>query len=357
MDVKPKHFSIKKIGLQLIFFAFLYFVCHQSSTSEVDVVYVDGKATEINYTPSQESSDVQIFLEGNRDTPVLGSSSSEGTSYSFRPVVPFTPGKTYVLIEDDRIIDTFTIRPKMVISPPELVAIYPTVDTVPENLLKMYIQFSKPMQQVGSALDYIKVINETQRKEVDVFLELSTELWNKEHTRLTLWLDPGRIKTDLIPNKEKGLPILKGHTYKLVISSGWKDSQGIPLATSYEKLFFVVDRDSKQPNIKTWKLEAQTDRLIIHFHEPLDAILAKESFNIKNVEGKTVSGIFELAQNEQILEFYPEQPFKSENYMIYVDSQLEDLAGNNLNHLFDHDVLKGSARDTLEVKTLSFTID
>ena len=36
-----------------------------------------------------------------------------------------------------------------------------------------------------------------------IFLELENELWNPEHTQLTLWLDPGRIKRDLIPNQRK----------------------------------------------------------------------------------------------------------------------------------------------------------
>ena len=39
------------------------------------------------------------------------------------------------------------------------------------------------------------------------FLDLQPELWNAEGTVLTLWLDPGRIKRDLIPNKELGIPL------------------------------------------------------------------------------------------------------------------------------------------------------
>ncbi|MEM7513074.1 MAG: hypothetical protein AAF388_19250, partial [Bacteroidota bacterium] len=33
---------------------------------------------------------------------------------------------------------------------PEISAIYPSADTLPENLLRMYIQFSSPMKTVGN---------------------------------------------------------------------------------------------------------------------------------------------------------------------------------------------------------------
>ncbi|MEM9680538.1 MAG: hypothetical protein AAF901_09465, partial [Bacteroidota bacterium] len=294
---------------------------------------------------------------GNNDTPILGIISQNGFKYSFQPVVPFSPGHTYLVYNNAELVDTFTIKMNEDIVLPELIAIYPTSDTVPENLLKMYFEFSKPMQKVGNALEYITVVDDTSGEEVDVFLELSTELWNKEHTRLTLWLDPGRIKTDLIPNKKLGLPILNGHSYRLTISPEWKDHEGNPLVTSYEKQFSVTDRDSKQPEVNTWTIEATPDQLKIHFHESMDAILAKETFSIHRRNGKTISGEFKLTQNEQGLHFYPEQPFLPGEYRFKVASKLEDLAGNNLNHLFDQDLKKEDDRDTSEFKTRSFTID
>ena len=71
------------------------------------------------------------------------------------------------------------------------------------------------MQEVRNSLEYIKVINLNTQKEEDIFLTLETELWNADHTELTLWLDPGRIKKDLIPNQKLGIPIKNGNSYEL----------------------------------------------------------------------------------------------------------------------------------------------
>ena len=78
-------------------------------------------------------------------------------------------------------------------------AIYPTQDTVPENLLKIYLQFSKPMRE-GQALRHIELLKNNRDTLPGVFLDLQPELWNVDRTTLTVWLDPGRIKRDLQPN-------------------------------------------------------------------------------------------------------------------------------------------------------------
>ncbi|MEJ2113756.1 MAG: hypothetical protein P8X62_08730 [Flavobacteriaceae bacterium] len=166
----------------------------------------------------------------------------------------------------------------------------------------MYFVFSKPMQEVNSALEYITVIDETKNEEISVFLELQTELWNKDHTQLTLWLDPGRIKTDLIPNKNLGLPITKGHGYRINVSKEFEDAQGNMLIDNYSKTIFVGNRDSQLPNLINWMLkspEANTlNELIIDFGESLDFALATETVSIINSDNKIVDGNFILSNNE-----------------------------------------------------------
>lgn len=359
MDVKSTYIYYKKISLVLIFFSFLCASCKKDSKPlEAEIIYLDGRAIAVQYEKAVSDPDsVHIYLDGHTDTPVLGLLKTYDDAIEFEPVIPFSEGKTYVLYQNNELLTRFTIDTNNEIEAPELIAIYPTSEEVPENLLKMYFQFSKPMQEVDNALNYITVFDESDGKVVDVFLELPTELWNKEHTRLTLWLDPGRIKTDLIPNKEKGLPIISGHTYKITISSDWKDSNGVALQSPYIKQFNVAQRDSKQPAVSDWSINALPDQLEINFNEPMDAVLAKEVFRIKNDKNEILEGRLELTNNEQSLVFKPKIPFLSGSYTIEVASKLEDLAGNNLNHLFDNDLAKGGSKPYSEYKTVSFTID
>ena len=349
------HTVIKTTKVFLVVFCFLL-SCKETSEPSVDVIYESEKAIAVTFNSQLETKDIKVFLSGNLGTPVLGSYRLNGEHYTFEPIIPFSAGKTYLIHEADVQKASFTINSNDNVVAPELLAIYPSTDTVPENLLKMYFQFSKPMQEVGSALDFITVTNTTTGKEVDVFLELTTELWNNEHTQLTLWLDPGRIKTDLIPNKERGLPILKDNTYRLTIDSNWPDAEGNKLNTLYEKVINVVKRDADKPNISDWEVLATLDVLTIHFNEPLDGVLASKAFHIKNSLNESVSGDFELINKEQTLLFHPKHPFALGEYSISIESRLEDLAGNNLNHPFDNDLTKKENQDTSEFKTLPFIV-
>lgn len=358
MDVTNNYNFIKTTKFILVVFCFLFvYGCKSDSKSKVEVNYDLGKAINVSYPSEMILGKVKIFLKSNSETPVLGDLKKIGNRTVFEPIIPFNSGSTYVIFQNQKPVIEFNIKEKINVKSPELIAIFPSSDTVPENLLKMYFQFSKPMQEVGNALDYITITDNTTGKEVDVFLELNSELWNKEHTLLTLWLDPGRIKTDLIPNKTLGLPILKNHNYTLTIDKNWKDADGIVLKQMYTKTFTVTNRDSENPKVASWKLEVSPKTLTIYFNESLDEILTKEVFSIKNKNDVYVSGHFEILEDASVLKFYPKKPFENGKYNIIVESKLEDLAGNNLNHPFDTNLIETNSEVKTEFKTRSFRVD
>ncbi len=346
----------------MVFFCFLLIVSCQKTVDAivVSVNYKNDKAVSISFISDISSNDFSVHLKDNK-TAVLGDFSLDKGAHTFTPIIPFSGGQEYQLNHLDKTMASFIAENNTITEIPELAAIYPTTDTVPENMLKMYFVFSKPMQEVGKSLDFIKVFNKITNKEVEVFLELETELWNREHTILTLWLDPGRIKTDLIPNKEKGLPILESNEYIITIDNNWKDAGGNTLKQEYSKNLYVIKRDAKNPSVNDWEItipkKETTNPLIIDFKESLDAILAQETIQIYNAENELVLGELRLKNNEQILEFESIGNWHKGNYFIIVESRLEDLAGNNLNHLFDVDLENNTSHEVqTETKTIQFTI-
>ena len=173
---------------------------------------------------------------------------------------------------------------------------------------------------------------------------------------------PGRIKRDLIPNQTKGLPIEEGKQYEIRVSKNLKDADGMSLMNPYSKMIYVFGRDIHSPKIDDWNIQtppAGTKKaLIIDFKEPLDAILTLEAFQINTQEQRPITGTFELNQNENQLSFSPDNPWVKGNYTITVDSILEDLAGNNLNRLFDENLsLKTTNKTTSNVYRLKFIVD
>ena len=76
--------------------------------------------------------------------------------------------------------------------------VFPSASVVPENQLRMYIQFSAPMGRRGG-LDHVKLLDETGDEVDDPFLPLDAEFWNADRTRYTLFFDPGRQKRGILP--------------------------------------------------------------------------------------------------------------------------------------------------------------
>lgn len=243
---------------------------------------------------------------------------------------------------------------------PYVQAVYPTADTVPENMLKMYLRFSAPMRE-GEALQHITLLDDKNDTIPDVFLNLQPELWNNERTVLTLWLDPGRIKRDLFPNRQMGNPLHQDKLYVLVISNDWKDARGLFLRQSYRKKFVVAARDSLIPQPAQWVVYAPSFKtsqpLQVSLGEPLDYYLLKETIQIINEKGNPVAGKIFITGKETVFEFIPDEPWQPGHYRIRVAAHLEDLAGNNLNRLFDRDLQDPQTQEEKDVFEKVFEIN
>lgn len=227
----------------------------------------------------------------------------------------------------------------------KVVDIYPTSDTLPMNQLKFYVHFSSPMKS-GEAYQHVHLINEQGSEEDASILEIPQELWNRERTRLTLFLDPGRIKRDLAPNLQMGAPLRQSEKYILQIDSLWKDKNGKYLTGAFTKEFFVVSPDRSSPDPNNWKiivpLSSSKEKLQIHFSEPMDHALLQRMIKIIDKSKSPIMGEITTLEEERIWYFKPEDSWNKGDYFIDIDVNLEDLAGNNLRRVFDVDNLKDS---------------
>jgi len=292
-------------------------------------------------------------------TPILGSSEVVDRGLKFTPMWPLSPGVPYQLYWRNELIDTITVTIRNDVPP--TVRIFPTADTLPENLLKIYFLFSKPMRE-GISGKYIRMLDDKNDTLQNILLELKPELWNADHTMLTVWIDPGRIKRDLLLNKELGKPLASGNTYSIILLPGWKDSDGIPMSTLFRKNFITTEADRKKPKIENWSFikpdDDTTNPLHIYFPEPMDYALAIRGIDIYLGNNK-VSGIERLSNGERIWSFTPNEAWVKGVYQIKIQTLVEDLAGNNLERLFDNDLNQGvSALETQGVNHhLDFEID
>jgi len=353
----------------ILFFFLLACSGRGVKTTHISILWKDERATGITIPRSyfaQLPDDsiktlLQVRLLTAEDQPsILGDYSFLDDLVIFEPLIPFTQGLTYEVRLAGRPIAKIEIPQTDHKDAPLLSAIYPTQDTLPHNLLKIYLQFSRPMRE-GQSLQHISVLKNGRDTIPAVFLDLQPELWNIDRTLLTLWLDPGRIKRDLQPNQRLGEPIENGATYRLVIGADWTDTRGLSLQQDYHKDFFVISRDSLSPDPERWTIrvpEAGTKKpVIIYFHEALDGVLLREAIRIADGQGKYLPGTVELRDEETIYLFTPEGSWSKGTYLMESEARLEDLAGNNLNRPFDRDLKDNTVRVSKEIYTRKFQID
>ena len=302
--------------------------------------------------PSNGWSSVLAVYAGEGDVPpVLGAYSVENGLLTFRPRFPLAPGMHVRAVFGSRETAFDIAKAAPLQSTTRVVQVYPTTNVLPENQLKLYVCFSAPMQN-GDAWSHIHLLGPDGKPVKLPFLEIDQELWNPEHTRLTVLFDPGRIKRGVRPLAEVGPSIQQGKHYTLVIDREWLDGRGAPLAEPYRKQFGVEAPDRVPIDTAKWRMAipraGTREPLVVSFPEPLDYAMLQHSITVRGV-----AGTVEVTRGEMEWRFTPEQPWTAGEHRVLVQTALEDLAGNRVGRAFDVDVFAPItttiARDTVSL--------
>lgn len=343
---------LKPIVPLIIFIINGFFIHAQDKPS---IIWENEKAIGLTFNGADTN---PILKVAGRSEIVSGKYQKDQDGIVFYPLWPLSNQVQYEIWKEGDYLYSFNIPISKSASTPRL-SIYPIQDRLPDNLLKFYFVFSEPML-VGKAYENIYLLDEQGEVLPDVFLHLSPELWNQNNTMLTLWLDPGRIKRDLALNKMKGSPLNEGSNYELIVSENWKSSIGVALGEKMKKSFYVESSDRKSSNTGDWSINKpkskNRDKLVIEFGEPLDFVLLGECISIW-FNNQPVKGEIEVAQSALAWSFRPLRNWSSGEYKIVVEARLEDLAGNNLNRLFDEDLKERKPEDHIQSEIVEFSFE
>ena len=246
------------------------------------------------------------------------------------------------------------VKPTTVVS-----AVFPSAEVLPENLLKFYLHFSAPMSG-GHIYDHIHLRHQSG-KEVELpFLEVDEELWNPAMTRLTLFIDPGRIKRGVTPLEEIGPALEQGKHYTLMIDRAWQDAAGNPMRETWQKSFAVGPPDREPPDPARWKIQLPRSEtrepLVVVFPKPMDHALAQRLIRVALESGEPVEGATELEDQERRWTFIPTGPWRRGSYRLLVPATIEDLAGNNIGKPFEVDLVEPVQRN-LTQSTVKLTFE
>src|SRR5262249_16673991 len=223
--------------------------------------------------------------------PVSGEWAAGDGKIVFTPKYPLKAGTAYrVLGAPDRLeVRTPRAEPG---KPTVITNIYPSAAELPENVLRFYIEFNQPMPR-GDVYKYVKVQNDQGKPDPLPFVELDLELWNADQTRLTLLIDPGRIKKEVKPRIELGPVFRAGKKYRLVVSGKWPTLDGGTLGKDLTRAIAITPPIPDAIEPKSWKLTAPADAsapLRVSFGRPLDRVLLARSLTVTSADDQVIEG-------------------------------------------------------------------
>ena len=302
-----------------------------------------------------------VFVEqpGVEPLPMLGEHRVESGRLRFVPAFPLEPGLRYRAVfdagqlpgTDSAVAGKVTSVLQVPVQPERatttVTQVYPSADVLPENLLKFYVHFSAPMSR-GDIYEHIRLLNEANQPVELPFLELAEELWSADMLRLTLFIDPGRIKREVKPLEEIGPALVAGKRFMLVIGGNWKDANGNRMKRAFMKRFTVGPPDREPPEPRRWTYTPPPIRtrepLAVDLAKPMDSALALRMIHVVDDSGREVPGQAFLTERERIWKFLPHHSWKAGQYSLIVETTIEDLAGNNIGKAFEVDVFEGVSK-------------
>ncbi|MEL6236634.1 MAG: hypothetical protein AAFR46_19735 [Pseudomonadota bacterium] len=221
------------------------------------------------------------------------------------------------------------------------VEFYPSGEFLPANLLRIYIYFPRSMA-ADQGFQNVRLLDDAGRAVDGVFLENRADLWSPDRRRLTLLLDPGRVKTGLDAHAALGRALVPGQAYAFELSAAAQDDQGCPLGVAGRHSFTVAAADIDPPDPAGWSLTvpmaAGTAPLIVDLGSAHDHLSLAFRLRVLDAAGAIVPGAIALGPDERSWMFTPRAPWAAAPHHLAIDERLEDLAGNRPGLLFDRPV-------------------
>ncbi|MGB0687528.1 MAG: Ig-like domain-containing protein [Paracoccaceae bacterium] len=219
---------------------------------------------------------------------------------------------------------------------PDLVAFSPQQSLIPANTLRFYLSFSEPMAR-GQVRDSISLVRGDGQIVDSPFLNLATELWDGNQKRLTLLLDPGRIKQGVGPNAIAGAPLVEGQRYQLVVSGKMKSAKGAVLGSDRRAVFEVGPPERHAIDPQGWDIATphagSTLPFTLTFDRIIDSGAALRLLSLIDPNGAEISGT--LYTDGGGWSLTPSTPWEPGYYQLLIDPELEDVAGNTIRAAFD----------------------
>jgi hypothetical protein len=220
-------------------------------------------------------------------------------------------------------------------SPEVPIRISPEAKVLPANTLRFYIHFPRS-GEAHFDRDHLWLLDEEEQLVHEPFLVLSQELWSVDGHRLTVLMEPGRIKRGLGADPSHEPALVVGRTYSLVVTAPGQKAR---------HTFRVSDPVLEAVNETHWRLVSPTvgslDPVVVHFDRVMDAALCDDEIGVLTPSGEVVQTRLSLAPDGTAARLVPSHPWRAGEHRLVASQRLEDVCGNRLGEALDHDLAAG----------------
>jgi hypothetical protein len=215
------------------------------------------------------------------------------------------------------------------------IRISPQARVLPANTLRFYIHFPRS-GEAHFDRDHLWLLDEEEQVVGDPFLVLSQELWSVDGRRLTVLMEPGRIKRGLGADPSHEPALVVGQTYSLVVTA---------LGQTARHTFRVSDPVLEAVDEAHWSLDppdvGSLDPAVVHFDRVMDAAICEDEIGVLTPSGEVVQTRVSLAPDGTAARLIPSHPWRAGEHRLIVSERLEDVCGNRLGEALDHDLDPG----------------
>ncbi|MER5513860.1 hypothetical protein [Streptomyces sp. NPDC002763] len=215
-------------------------------------------------------------------------------------------------------------------TPETPIRISPQATALPANTLRFYLHFPGS-GEAHFDRDHLWLLNEEEQVVRDPFLVLPFELWSADGRRLTVLMEPGRIKRGLGTDPSHEPALVVGRTYNLVVTA---------LGQTARHTFRVGDPVLEAVDETRWRLvppaAGSLDPVVVHFDRVMDAALCEDEIGVLAPSGEVVPTRVSLAPDGTAARLTPSHPWPAGEHRLVVSERLEDVCGNRVGEALDH---------------------
>jgi hypothetical protein len=229
----------------------------------------------------------------------------------------------------------------------EPIRISPQATVLPANTLRFYLQFPRPAEAHFDR-DRLWLMDDQDLVVPDPFLVLSQELWSVDVRRLTVFMEPGRIKRGMGTDPAHEPAFVVGRTYSLVVTA---------LGQTARHTFRISDPILNPVDEARWCVVAPTmgslDPAVVHFDRVMDAALCEDEIAVLTLSGDVIDTRVSLTPDGTAARLIPSHPWGDGEHRLVASQRLEDVSGNRLGEALDHHLNAGGPP---RAATINFTI-